>query len=202
MGLMHMLGWYLERCRTERRKYRKMMYYHRPHTWRMAAVLLVLLAAIGLWVLFPPPALADAGALYVITASPYANIREAPNTRSIDLGDARQGDMVRGIYADGWVLATREQLMDGTEISLSVEPGRGYIRADLLTLADPDYPVGRYANATGGRVRIRKTPDGETVAWLKAGGTVDVLRWVAMEGAPWAVTGKGYISGACLVVEP
>lgn len=196
---IRMLRFYSARYSQDRRRWRRMQdMVARPATLPMALVMGVLVMALLLWVFFPPAALADAGVLYVITASPHANIREAPDTSSVDLGDARQGDTVRGIYTDGWVLATGELLADGTEIRLSVEPSRGYIRADLLTLADPDYPVGRYANVSGGRVNIRRKPNGTHADWLETGKHITVQRWVAVDGEAWAVTAKGYILGSCL----
>ncbi len=141
---------------------------------------------------------AGTGALYTITAHPYANIREGPSKSSMDIGDMRQGDTVRGTYASGWVDATSEILDDGTEITLSVEQGHGWIREDLLTLAGEDYPVGRWYNRTGGRVHIRRAPDGAHTDWLAAGKAVNVKRWIDVEGVAWAYVGIGYVLGDCL----
>lgn len=141
---------------------------------------------------------AKAGALYTITASPYANIRERPGKGSMDIGNVWQGDMVRGTYSGGWVDATSEILDDGTEITLSVEQGHGWIREDLLTLAGEDYPVGRWSNRTGGRVHIRRAPDGAHADWLEAGKAVNVQRWIDVDDVAWAYVGTGYVLGDCL----
>lgn len=131
-------------------------------------------------------ALADA--MYTVTVSDYCNVREAPDKDSADTGDLYAGDTVTGTgYQSGWV-----------QVDASVEAGTGWVREDLLTLAD--FPTGRYTNNTGGRVNIRKTPDGKHAHWLDAGRTVDVIRWVDVDGTAWAYTQKGYIKAGCLVV--
>ncbi|MEA5000224.1 MAG: SH3 domain-containing protein [Candidatus Limiplasma sp.] len=179
---MHMLGWYMSRYRTERRKYRKMMPEQRPITWLAALLMVLLMAAVGLWVLWPPPALA---ATYTITVDDYCHVREQPLKTSPSLGRATGGEQLEGIgYQDGWV-----------QVEVSFEQSTGWIRADLLTLKD--YHTGRYTNASGGRVHIRREPDGKHAAWLKAGGTVEVLRWVDADGV-WAYTSEGYIDGTYL----
>ena len=129
-------------------------------------------------------ALADAQ--YTVTVSDYCNVRESPDKDSADTGDLYAGDVVTGTgYQSGWV-----------QVDASVEAGTGWVREDLLTLAD--YITGRYTNNTGGRVHIRKTPDGDHAHWLDAGHTVDVIRWVAVDGSAWAYTKKGYIKFDCL----
>lgn len=187
MGLLHMLGWYLGRYRTERRKYRKMMPDQRPITWLVALLMALMMAAIGLWVMFPPAAIADA--LYTVTVKDYCNVRERPDKDSADIGDLYAGDTVTGTgYDSGWV-----------QVSVSLEQDTGWVRDDLLTLAD--YPTGEYTNSTKGRVRIRREPDGKHAAWLKSGGKVDVTRWVEVDGAAWAYTAKGYIDGTLLTIR-
>ena len=132
-------------------------------------------------------ALADA--LYIITVSDYCNVRESPDKDSADTGNLYAGDVVTGTgYQAGWV-----------QVDASVEAGTGWVREDLLTLAD--VPTGRYINNTGGRVNIRQEPYGKHSAWLKAGKAVDVLRWVDVDGAVWAVTKRGYIDGKYLEEE-
>lgn len=129
-------------------------------------------------------ALADA--LYIITVSDYCNVRESPDKDSADTGNLYAGDTVTGTgYQAGWV-----------QVDASVEAGTGWVREDLLTLAD--YTAGKYTNNTGGRVHIRKTPDGDHAHWLGAGHTVDVIRWVDVDGVVWAYTKKGYIKFDCL----
>ncbi|MEA4927856.1 MAG: SH3 domain-containing protein [Candidatus Limiplasma sp.] len=179
--------WVLHRYHDDRRRARLMMRdFSRPWTGRAAIVSILLLCAVALWVLVPP-ALADAQ--YTVTVSDYCNVREEPRKDSPDAGDLYAGDTVTGIgYQDGWVL-----------VEAAVEAGTGWVRADLLTLVD--YPIGKYTNTSGGRVRMRAEPDGKAVGWLKAGGTVDVIRWTDVDGVAWAYTDKGYIKSDYLEVE-
>ena len=193
--MMNLIFWSIGRCIRERRAARRRLRGDcRPWPGRMALVVVLVMGMTA------ASAEGD-GALYQITASPYANIRADASKDSADIGDAREGTVVRGTYADGWVLATSELLEDGSEITLAVEPGQGYIRADLLTLAGDDYPLGAHSNATGGRVRVRQAPGGDTRWWLQAGETVDVLRWIRVDGEDWAETEWGYIRGDCLTWE-
>lgn len=135
-------------------------------------------------------ALADA--MYTVTVSDYCNVREAPDKDSADTGDLYAGDTVTGTgYQSGWV-----------QVDASVEAGTGWVRADLLTL--DGVPTGRYTNASGGRVHIRKTPyvdKGNHAHWLAAGHSVDVIRWVDVDDVAWAYTARGYIDGGCLEVR-
>lgn len=180
---MVLLSWENRRRSTgaDRRRQRAMMRgYCRPWTGRMALVVAVLMACVALW-LVAPPALADAQ--YTVTVSDYCNVRELPSKESVDLGDLEAGEVVTGHdYCDGWV-----------QVDVDFELTQGWVREDLLTLAD--YPTGRYTNTSGGRVRIRREPGGKPCGWLKAGGTVDVIRWVDVDGVVWAVTERGYIDG-------
>lgn len=186
---MVLLSWENRRRSTgaDRRRQRAMMRgYCRPWTGRMALVVAVLMACVALWVI-APPAMADA--LYTVTVDDYVYVREQPTKASSELGTINGGEQVTGTgYQDGWV-----------QVSVSMELTEGWIRADLLTLAD--YPTGRYTNNTGGRVNIRQEPDGDHSAWLKAGHSVDVIRWVDVDGTAWAYTAKGYIKSDCLEVE-
>ena len=182
------LLWYAARYRADRRHLRQMMRGYRLKTGRMALAVILLLAAVLLWVLWPPPALADA--LYVLTVDDYASVREAPSKRAVDVGDLYAGDTVQGLgYDAGWVL-----------VAADVEAGQGWVRADLLTL--DGVPTGRYTNQSGGRVRVRVEPDGRTVDWVPASGTVDVQRWVDVDGVAWAYVGDGYVDGEGLEVSP
>lgn len=134
--------------------------------------------------MFCSTALADAQ--YTVTVTDWCNIRERPDKDSADTGNLYAGDTVTGTgYQSGWV-----------QVDASVEAGTGWVREDLLTLAD--YHVGKYTNASGGRVHIRKTPDGDHAHWLDAGHSVDVIRWVDVDGVAWAYTKRGYIDGGCL----
>lgn len=151
----------------------------------VAAIIVAILFALPLLL---TTAYADDGAAYIITAEPYANVRESADKKSTDLGDLNCGEIVTGHdYCDGWIM-----------VDVSFELSQGWVRADLLTLVD--YTVGRYTNTSGGRANIRQQPDpdGDHVAWLKADRSTDVIRWVDMNGVPWAYTSKGYISGEYL----
>lgn len=145
-----------------------------------------LVIAILIMVLSMVQGIALADAQYTVTVSDYCNVREEPDKDSADTGNLYAGDVVTGTgYQSGWV-----------QVDASVEAGTGWVREDMLTLAD--YPTGRYTNVSGGRVHIRKTPDGDHAHWLDAGHTVDVIRWVAVDGSAWAYTKKGYIKFDCL----
>ena len=148
-----------------------------------------LVIAILLVVLSLLQGVAMADAQYTVTVSDYCNVREQPDKTSADIGDLYAGDTVTGIgYQAGWV-----------QVSVALEVISGWVREDMLTLAD--YPTGRYTNNTGGRVNIRQEPDGDHSAWIKAGHSVDVIRWVDVDGTAWAYTAKGYIKSDCLEVE-
>ena len=150
----------------------------------LVLVIAILLVALSL---LQNVALADAQ--YTVTVSDWCNVRELPDKQSADTGNLYAGDTVTGTgYQAGWV-----------QVDASVEAGTGWVREDLLTLAD--YTTGRYTNNTGGRVHIRKTPDGDHAHWLGAGHHVDVIRWVDVDGVAWAVTKRGYIDGSYLEVE-
>ena len=169
------------------RSYRRMgRDYCLPWTGRAALVAALLLVCIALWVV-APPALADAQ--YTVTVDDWCNVRALPDKSSEDEGDLYAGDTVTGTgYQDGWV-----------QVRTSVEAGTGWVRADLLTLAD--YPTGRYSNTSGGRVNIRKTPyvnDDNHAHWLDAGHSVEVERWVDVSGTAWAYTNRGYVDGGYL----
>ncbi len=178
--------WLTERYHADRRRARLMLAdICKPWTGRAAIAASVLLAVVALCVVVPP-ALADAQ--YTVTVSDYCNVREEPRKDAVDAGDLFAGDTVTGTaYQSGWV-----------QVIASVEAGTGWVRADLLTLAD--YPVGRYTNTSGGRVRVRAEPDGKAIGWLAAGHTVDVERWVDVDGVAWAYTTQGYVDGNWLEV--
>lgn len=155
---------------------------------KTGTVKLVLAIAAALFAVGLAASVAEAET-YVITATPFANVREAPDKSSADLGDLNAGELVEGTgYQSGWV-----------QVAVDLEQADGWVREDLLTLAD--YPVGRYANNTGGRVNIRREPGGDHAHWLDSGHTVDVIRWVDVDGTAWAYTRRGYIDGGCLEVS-
>lgn len=153
----------------------------------LGLVIAILIMVLGL---LQGIALADAQ--YTITVSDYCNVREEPSKDSDDLGDLEAGETVTGTdYQSGWV-----------QVAVAFELTQGWVREDLLTLAD--YSIGQYTNDTGGRVHIRKTPyaDQDNHAhWLDAGHTVDVIRWLDVDSVAWAVTKRGYIDGKYLEEE-
>lgn len=181
------MWWYTGRYCEERRRQRRMMRgLCKPWTGRMVLVVVLVLTATALW-LIALPALADAQ--YIVTASDYCNVREQPDQASTDTGNLYAGDIVTGTgYQAGWV-----------QVIASVEAGTGWVRADLLTLAD--HPTGKHTNTSNGRVRIRREPDGKAIGWLNADGNVDVLRWVDVDGTVWAHTARGYIKSDYLEAE-
>lgn len=184
---MGMLLWYWRRNREDNRQIRRMTRgLYRPWTGRMLAVMLLLTACISLWV-FDPPALAEGGDPYVVTAATgTVNIRADPWLGAKVIGYLYPGDTVTVTdYRSGWLLA-----------AAPIEAGQGWVSADYLTLAGTT--TGTYRNDSGGRVRIRTEPGGDSAAWLPKGHTVEVRGWIAKDGTQWAETAKGYIDGAYL----
>jgi len=129
---------------------------------------------------------ADAVPYTVTISSGVLNIREKPSMDSLDLGDLRSGDVVTATdYQNGWLL-----------VNVSVETAQGWVAAEYLT--DRPDGSGEYVNASGGRVRVRSTPDGEPVRWLKKDAKATVTRWLTVDGTAWAYVGDGYVRGDCL----
>ena len=158
--------------------------------------LLVLVMAVVVVLMFAlvPPAHAET--YVVITQGDPANVRDKPDIHSDDIGDVCNGDLLVGTgYEDGWILCDGYTI-DGSIIALPVEAGQGWVSEKYLTL--DGVATGEYTNTSGGRVNIRTEPDGKHASWLDAGHTVDVIRWVAVDGSVWAYTKKGYIKFDCL----
>lgn len=65
------------------------------------------------------------------------------------------------------------------------ETGTCWVHADYLTTED----AGSYTVISNGRLRVRSTPDGDTVGWLQPGQSVDML---AIFGG-WARTESGWV---------
>ena len=170
-----------------RRKPRsRMEIFLKPFTGRDCLAITALIIAILLTLILLTSARAGALPQYVVTACDTVNVRTEARLDAEDIGDLYGGDVVAGrTYQDGWVL-----------VDAPVEAGEGWVYAEYLTLKD--MPTGCYTNASDGRVRIRREPDGKPRGWIKTGGTVDVQRWVAVEGVAWAVTNKGYVDGSWL----
>jgi len=159
---------------------------------RCAALAFCVLAILALTMSIGEADAEEEGVEYILTVSDWAYVREEPRKSSLDLGRVDAGQVVRGIgYQDGWV-----------QVAIDFERKSGWIRADLLTLTNKT--TGRYTNISGGRARIRRTPDVNDDAktnWLEAGKKITVTRWLYADGAEWAVTDKGYIKSDCLEVS-
>lgn len=179
--------WIRERDRADARRIRQMMRgVDRPWTGRALAVVVLAAFCVGLWI-FAPPAWAEDGDAYTVTATTgVVNIRAHPWLGAEVLGTLYPGDTVTATDTrEGWLL-----------VSAPIEAGQGWVCADYLTL--DGVPVGTYGNESGGRVRIRKSPGGDTAGWLPDHRDVQVIRWLAVDGTRWAVTDAGYIDGGCL----
>ncbi len=127
------------------------------------------------------------GETYTVqTESGCLNIRAKPWVGSEIIGWLYAGDEVDVISdSDGWALVTAP-----------IEAGEGYVNMDFLSYAPQE--CGSYVVDAGGRVRVRKTPNGERVRWLEDGDTVNVTRWETHKGELWAYVGDGYVLGDCL----
>lgn len=124
---------------------------------------------------------AEALTLYAAHKEDELNVRQSPNGSRV--GYLLPGDSGEYIRQDGeWVL-----------LALGIEDGKGWVNAQYLTV-DPA-AAGQYTNASGGRVRIRKTPAGKASGWLESGKTVDVTAVLPdANGDLWGKTKKGYIA--------
>lgn len=148
---------------------------------RLLAGLIVLLVVVGI-------ALEASGEAYTVqTAGDPLNIRSKPWIGAEIVGMLFNGDSVEVVsISDGWAL-----------IEAAIEAGGGYVSMDYLNCA-PD-KVGMYMVDAGGRVRVRKEPNGERVRWLEAGAMVEVVRWQDSNGELWAFVGDGYVLADCLM---
>ncbi len=73
------------------------------------------------------------------------------------------------------------------------ETGTCWVCIDYLATED----AGTYTVNSNGRLRIRNTPDGNTVGWLKPGQTVEVLSIFG----DWARTENGWVMAEYLKVQ-
>ncbi len=102
------------------------------------------------------------------------NGRQSPDVHSQKVAWFQNGDVIDVYEIDGeWALT------DGGEY------GTCWVNIGFLTTED----AGTYTVTANGRVRVRKTPDGDAVGWLRPGQQVDVLCVVG----GWARTGKGWV---------
>ena len=102
------------------------------------------------------------------------NGRKSPDLRSAKVAWFQDGAVINIYELDGeWAMT------EGGEY--------GTCWANINYLITED--AGTYAVTANGRLRVRSTPDGDTVGWLKPGQTVEVL---SIFGA-WARTENGWV---------
>jgi uncharacterized protein YgiM (DUF1202 family) len=121
----------------------------------------------------------NAAVMYVhVRDGTYLNGRHDPVRDSAVEMRLYRGDEVAVIgLADNWV-----QIEGG-------EAGSCWCCADYLADYPPDEDPPLYTVVSNGRVRVRQSPDGKTVRYVRAGDTVEV-RFV-IDG--WAFLGDGYV---------
>jgi hypothetical protein len=130
---------------------------------------------------FAATAAAEGVTLYAAHSEGTLNIRETPDGHRV--GYLLPGDAVEygGRQKDGWIY-----------IKIGIEAGGGWVKAEFLTI-DPE-GAGMYCNTSGGRVRIRKEPGGDSAGWLAADGEIFIKSVLPDEaGELWGCSDKGYI---------
>lgn len=200
--------WYLRRARAETRDINRRMHglpiervhaqsavplppLRLPENWlserrlmrmdrTMTALLILLsLCLIALAVLDTARAEEQPTPMYVtVSADSWLNGRREPDTHSSVEARFRTGDEVDVYEVDGnWA-----KVAGG-------ESGYVWCQTDYLTGDQPgSAPETRTVQADG-RVRVRETPDGSTVRWLRSGDTVQVQFTIG----GWACIGDGYV---------
>ena len=102
------------------------------------------------------------------------NGRQSPDVHSAKVAWYQDGETISIYEVSGeWALT------DGSEA------GTCWVSIHYLTTED----AGAYTVTSNGRLRVRNTPDGDTIGWLKPGQTIDVL---AIFGG-WARTESGWV---------
>lgn len=165
----------------DRKRYRVMtscIYDRRQDRVMLALVALLLAGLIAL--MFVPIASAEGDELTVTLESGTLNVRNKPS-----------GHVIACLY-DGDTVTVESEKGGWAYVTGFWEAGKGYVMSCYLT--DTPDGAGEYQNATAGRVRIRREPDGKTTGWLKKGASVTVTAW----RGGWAWVGTGWVKGECL----
>lgn len=145
--------------------------------WRM---LIVIILSVLLIVVAAIEVKAEGVILYAAHSEGELNVRESPYGERV--GYLLPGDRVEFVeQAGGWVF-----------VKVGIESGGGWVKATYLTVDLT--AAGIYRNDSGGRVRIRQEPNGETSGWLAVGKEIKVHSVLPDEsGELWGRTSKGYI---------
>ena len=133
------------------------MNYKKPDYVKLVLELILIL----LLVLFVAYDVYAENQLFVTASS--LNGRAAPNKTSRIEAIFERGDQLE---ATGRVSGSWIEVYGG-------ETGTVWCSADYLSEAAGSR---MYTNTSGGRVRIRKSPDGSAIGWISAGKTVEVIR--------------------------
>ena len=130
----------------------------------------------------------DAYTLFVhVQDGSYLNGRMKPSKDSAIEIRLFRGDAVSVITIEnGWA-----EIIGG-------EAGTAWCCVDYLADYPPDGDVRLYTVVANGRVRVRRTPDGDVVGYVQNGDTVEV-RFV-IDG--WAYIGNGYVMADYLEEAP
>lgn len=153
--------------------------------WRM---LIVVILSVLLIIVAVIEVKAEGVILYAAHTEGELNVRESPYGERV--GYLLPGDRVEFVeQANEWVF-----------VKVGIESGGGWVKAAYLTVDLT--AAGIYRNDSGGRVRIRQEPNGETSGWLAAGKSTHVLSVLPDEfGKLWGRTNKGYIKLDCLTKQ-
>lgn len=124
---------------------------------------------------------AEGTMLYAAHTEGSLNIRHKPDGHRV--GYLLPGDAVEygGQHKNGWIY-----------VKIGIEDGGGWVKAEYLTV-DPA-GAGVYRNASGGRVRIRKAPGGDSAGWIASGEDIYILSILPDDaGVLWGCSDRGYI---------
>lgn len=176
--------WALKRAYNDRRRARRALSELQPsYTGRVLAALLAICAVVFVLLLAISPALGEGEHVYVAIVSGTLNVRDEPGGKVIAY--AYPGDEEsKLVERKGW-----------TQITCGAEAGKGWVKSEYLSPHPVEFEdLGTFANTSGGRIRVRKTPGGERRRWMEDGETVEVLAWITdAEGVRWAGISDGYV---------